>query len=87
MSEKGLETSTEAGTRPGGKKMLSDVAKGAIFREVVLAKVRDAKEQEQALKVEKEAVEKEAEETKFSRLRSNGLGGHDMGFGCFSISS
>jgi calcium/calmodulin-dependent protein kinase I len=65
LSENGLGTSTEAGARPGGKKHLSDVAKGAIFREVVLAKVRDAKEQEQALKVEKEAVEKEQKRRSF----------------------
>src|SRR5579871_2590551 len=45
FSDKGLATSTEAGE----KKSLSSVAKGAIFREVVLAKVRDMKEQEQAL--------------------------------------
>lgn len=52
---KGLGTSTSAGSSPGGKKSLSQIAKGAIFREVVLAKVREMKEQEQKLKVEKEA--------------------------------
>src|SRR3954469_12073532 len=50
----GLASSTEAGTAPGGKRSLSNIAKGAIFREVVLAKVREAKEQEQALQVEKD---------------------------------
>jgi calcium/calmodulin-dependent protein kinase I len=65
FAEKGLATSTEAGARPGGKKSLSNVAKGAIFREVVLAKVRDMKEQEQALKVEKEAHEREAKRRSF----------------------
>jgi calcium/calmodulin-dependent protein kinase I len=55
---KGLETGTEAGSGSGGKKSLSHLAKGAIFREVVLAKVREAKEQEQALQVEKEAQDK-----------------------------
>lgn len=44
----------------GEKKSLSKIAKGAIFREVVLAKVREMKEQEQALKVESEAKEKDA---------------------------
>ncbi|KAG0650671.1 Calcium calmodulin-dependent kinase cmkA [Hyphodiscus hymeniophilus] len=55
---KGLETSSEAGSAAGGKKSLSNIAKGAIFREVVLAKVREAKEQEQQLAVEKEAQDK-----------------------------
>jgi calcium/calmodulin-dependent protein kinase I len=51
----GLSTSTSAGTAPGGKKSLSNIAKGAIFREVVLAKVREMKESEKQLQVEKEA--------------------------------
>jgi calcium/calmodulin-dependent protein kinase I len=55
---KGLETSTEAGSSAGGKRSLSNVARGAIFREVVLAKVREAKEQEHALQVEKDAQDK-----------------------------
>ena len=55
---KGLGSSTEAGSSAGGKRSLSNVAKGAIFREVVLAKVREAKEQEQALQVEKDAQDK-----------------------------
>lgn len=55
---KGLETSAAAGTAAGGKRSLSNLAKGAIFREVVLAKVREAKEQEQALQVEKDAQDK-----------------------------
>ncbi|KAE8442311.1 hypothetical protein EG329_003511 [Mollisiaceae sp. DMI_Dod_QoI] len=53
----GLGTSTTAGSGPGGKKSLSKIAKGAIFREVVLAKVREMKESEKQLQVEKEAVE------------------------------
>lgn len=65
FSEKGLGTSTDAGAKPGGKKSLGNIAKGAIFQEVVLAKVRDMKEQEQALKVEKEANEKEAKRRSF----------------------
>jgi calcium/calmodulin-dependent protein kinase I len=56
----GLGTSTEAGSAPGGKRTLSQVAKGAIFREVVLAKVREAKEHENALQVEKDAQDKAA---------------------------
>ena len=55
---KGLETSTDAGSSAGGKRSLSNIAKGAIFREVVLAKVREAKEQEQQLQVEKDAQDK-----------------------------
>lgn len=47
------------------KKSLSKIAKGAIFREVVLAKVREMKEQEQALKVESEALEKDAKRRSF----------------------
>ena len=57
-SRPGLSTSNSAGSSAGGKKSLSKIAKGAIFREVVLAKVRDMKEQEQRSKVEKEANEK-----------------------------
>jgi calcium/calmodulin-dependent protein kinase I len=51
----GLGTSTSAGSAPGGKRSLSNIAKGAIFREVVLAKVREMKESEKQLQVEKEA--------------------------------
>lgn len=47
------------------KKKLRDVAKGAIFREVVLAKVREMKEQERALEVEKSAMEKDAKRKSF----------------------
>ncbi|RDW85066.1 putative Ca2+ kinase-1 [Coleophoma cylindrospora] len=47
-----------SGTRE--KRSLSKLAKGAIFREVVMAKVREEKEKETQLKVEKEAQEKEA---------------------------
>lgn len=43
----------------GEKRSLSNAVKGAIFREVVLAKVREMKQQEQALKVTEDA-EKEA---------------------------
>lgn len=50
---------------PGEKKSLSKIAKGAIFREVVLAKVREMKEQENALKVEAEAKEKDAKRRSF----------------------
>jgi calcium/calmodulin-dependent protein kinase I len=42
----------------GGKRTLSKTIKGAIFREVVLAKVREMKEQEQTLKVTEEASKK-----------------------------
>ena len=63
--EKGLPTNTDAGKNPGGKKSLSNVGKGAIFREVVLAKVREAKEQEEVLKVAAEVQEKEAKRRSF----------------------
>ncbi|KAF4609823.1 hypothetical protein G7Y89_g15800 [Cudoniella acicularis] len=43
------------GASGSGKKTFSSIAKGAIFKEVVLAKVREMKEKEQALKVEQEA--------------------------------
>lgn len=41
----------------GEKRTLSKTIKGAIFREVVLAKVREMKEQEETLKVTGEAQE------------------------------
>ena len=63
--ERGLSTSTDAGSKPGGKKSLSNVAKGAIFREVVLAKVREMKDHEQTLKVASEAQAKEAKRRSF----------------------
>lgn len=65
VAEKILNTDPEPGEAPGAKKSLSQIAKGAIFREVVLAKVREMKEQEQALKVEKDAHEKEAKRRSF----------------------
>lgn len=42
------------------KRSLSKIARGAIFREVVLAKVREMKENEEREKVEREAREKAA---------------------------
>jgi calcium/calmodulin-dependent protein kinase I len=54
-TSKEMGTSAEAVSSAGSKKSLSNIAKGAIFREVVMAKVREAKEQEQALQVEKDA--------------------------------
>lgn len=44
-----------SGSSSGGKRTLSKTIKGAIFREVVLAKVREMKEQEETLKVTEEA--------------------------------
>ncbi|TGJ80639.1 hypothetical protein E0Z10_g8130 [Xylaria hypoxylon] len=49
----------------GGKGRLSRTVKGAIFREVVLAKVREMREQEQTEKVKEEA-EKEARRKSFN---------------------
>ena len=51
-----------------GKQNLSKKLKGAIFREVVLAKVREMKQQEQTLKVAEE-VEKEAKRRSFHEDR------------------
>jgi calcium/calmodulin-dependent protein kinase I len=47
--------SASSGSGEGGKRTLSKTIKGAIFREVVLAKVREMKEQEETLKVTEEA--------------------------------
>ena len=47
--------SSSSGSSEGGKRTLSKTIKGAIFREVVLAKVREMKEQEETLKVTEEA--------------------------------
>lgn len=66
----------EAGTEAGSskptheKKSLSKIAKGAIFREIVLAKVREMKDEEQTLKV-KEEVEKEARRKSFTGSRDS----------------
>jgi calcium/calmodulin-dependent protein kinase I len=57
--------SSEAEASPGGKGRLSRAVKGAIFREVVLAKVREMREQEQTLKI-KEEVEREARRKSFN---------------------
>ena len=62
----GLSTTTSADGGPlTQKKSLSKIARGAIFREVVLAKVREMKEKENQLKVEKAAVEKEERRRSF----------------------
>lgn len=61
---KGLTTTdtaaTPAGTPGKGPGRLSRIAKGAIFREVVLAKVREMKEQEAQKEFEKKATEEAA---------------------------
>ena len=53
-AQKGLA----AGAEGPKKKSLSKIARGAIFREVVLAKVREVKEKEERARVEKNATEK-----------------------------
>lgn len=53
-----------APSKPAGEGKLAKKLKGAIFREVVLAKVREMKQQEQTLKVAEEA-EKEAKRRSF----------------------
>lgn len=50
-------TTPESSTPAGGKRSLSKLAKGAIFREVVLAKVREMKEAEAQKEFEKNATE------------------------------
>lgn len=59
-SDSGSSTAAAGNTGEGGKRTLSKTIKGAIFREVVLAKVREMKEQEQTLKVTEEASKKES---------------------------
>lgn len=44
----------------GPKRGLANIARGAIFREVVLAKVKEAKEQEKTAQIEKDVQEKAA---------------------------
>ena len=60
-TSKSLDTSSAAtgtGASTGkGPSRLSQIAKGAIFREVVLAKVREMKEQEAQKEFEKTATE------------------------------
>jgi calcium/calmodulin-dependent protein kinase I len=61
-TDKGLatkENATVSGTGKGPGR-LSRIAKGAIFREVVLAKVREMKEQEARAEFEKKATEEGA---------------------------
>lgn len=58
-SDKGLKT-TEGAPSGKGPGRLSRIAKGAIFREVVLAKVREMKEQEAQKEFEKKATEEAA---------------------------
>ncbi|KAI0175775.1 calcium/calmodulin-dependent protein kinase 1 [Hypoxylon sp. FL1284] len=62
----GQSSAANASATPGetGKSKLTRAMRGAIFREVVLAKVREMKEQEQTLKVTEE-VEKEAKRKSF----------------------
>lgn len=52
-TDRGLTTSATS----SGKGRLSRLAKGAIFREVVLAKVREMKEKEAQMEFEKNATE------------------------------
>ncbi|KAI0541175.1 Pkinase-domain-containing protein [Xylaria digitata] len=56
---------SQAEQSTGGKGRLSRAVKGAIFREVVLAKVREMKEKEQTEKL-KEEVEREAKRRSFN---------------------
>jgi calcium/calmodulin-dependent protein kinase I len=56
-TDKGLATKDVASGTGKGPGRLSRIAKGAIFREVVLAKVREMKEQEAQKEFEKKATE------------------------------
>jgi len=62
LATKALSNSPEQ-KAPEGKKNFTQLAKGAIFREVVLAKVKEAKEQEEAAQVEKEVQDKAAQKS------------------------
>ncbi|KAI9802408.1 MAG: hypothetical protein M1825_002791 [Sarcosagium campestre] len=53
-----IASGAEGTPTAGGKRSLSKIARGAIFREIVLAKVREMKEQEERERVQKEALEK-----------------------------
>jgi len=64
-ASKGPSTTSADASTPGSKKSLSKIAKGAIFREVVLAKVREMKESEKRLQVEKDAQDKAAKRNSF----------------------
>ncbi|KAI9806853.1 MAG: hypothetical protein M1833_002510 [Piccolia ochrophora] len=56
---KGIKTTEEVrGNTTGKKRSLSRLARGAIFREIVLAKVREMKEQEEREKIQKDAAAK-----------------------------
>lgn len=62
---KGLETKDDAASSASkGPGRLSKIAKGAIFREVVLAKVRELKEQEAQKEFERTASEASKNESK-----------------------
>lgn len=56
-SQTQTDVSNKPAPAPGAKRSLSAITKRAIFREIVLAKVREMKEEEQAKAVEAEAKE------------------------------
>ena len=56
-TDRSLTTPEQPSSAGKGKRSLSQLAKGAIFREVVLAKVREMKEQEKQKEFEKTATE------------------------------
>jgi len=49
---------SSSSTSPGEKRSLSKTIKGAIFREVVMAKVREMKREQESIKVQEEAERK-----------------------------
>lgn len=64
-----LGPSSTASSSTSTKKSLSNMTKGEIFRAVVLAKVREEKEREAALQVEKEAQDNAAKRKSFQEGR------------------
>ena len=60
--------SLEGSSRPEGKRSLSKIAKGAIFREVVLAKVRELKAQEAQAQTEADLKEKAKRTSSISQM-------------------
>jgi calcium/calmodulin-dependent protein kinase I len=64
----GSTSGNGSGAAGEGKRKLSKAIKGAIFREVVLAKVREMKQSEETLKVTEE-VEREARRRSFQETK------------------
>ncbi len=70
------DAGSSAGSSAKGKPSLPKTIKSAIFREVVLAKVREMKQQEQTLKVAEEAEQAAARRKSFRSRKY--IGGRAM---------